>query len=177
MGSLSISYAKQAGYTVISTSSLHNFDLLKSLGADHVFDHSDPATVSKIRHLFPIHYWFDTISLAPTLSTIFDILAPEDEPVTKANILVLLPPSMSGAPEPPAGVTLQMHRFSTHSPENADWNDWLLSKGGYLEQGIKKGLIKGVPPNVLGGLDKVEEGIEKVNNGVSGQKVVINPWA
>lgn len=177
MGSLSISYAKQAGYTVISTSSPHNFSLLNSLGADHIFDHSDPTIVSKIRHLFPIDYWFDTISLASTLSTIFDILAPKGEPAANATILVLLPPSMSGAPQPPEGVTLKMHRFSTHSPENADWNSWLLSKGGYLEQGIKKSLIKGVPPNVLGGLDKVEEGIEKVGHGVSGQKVVIDPWA
>jgi len=57
MGVLYISYAKQAGYTVISTSSPHNFDLLKAAGADYVFDHSDPSTLEKIRNLFPIDYW------------------------------------------------------------------------------------------------------------------------
>jgi D-arabinose 1-dehydrogenase-like Zn-dependent alcohol dehydrogenase len=50
---------------------------LKSLGADHIFDHSDPATVDTIRNLFPIDYWLDTISLRPTVSTILKILAPE----------------------------------------------------------------------------------------------------
>jgi NADPH:quinone reductase-like Zn-dependent oxidoreductase len=177
MGSLSISYAKQAGYTVISTSSPHNFELLRSLGADHIFDHSAPDTVNAIRNLFPIDYWFDTISLPSTLSTILKILAPEGEPVTKADILLLLPPQMPGMPQLPEGITARMHRFSTHSPENADWQKWLLSRGGYLEQGIKHDLIKGVPPEVIGGLDKVSEGIESVFKGVSGKKVVIDPWA
>ena len=34
MGSLSTAYTKQAGYTVVSTSLLHNFGLFQSLGAD-----------------------------------------------------------------------------------------------------------------------------------------------
>lgn len=177
MGSLSISYAKQAGYTVISTSSGHNIDLLKSLGADHVFDHSDPATVGRIRELFPIHYWFDTISLKPSLTAILQILAPEGEPVTKAYIHMLLPLVMAGNPTLPEGVTVGMHRFSTHAPENADWAKYFMSRGGLIEKGIKSGVIKGVPPHLLGGLEKVSTGIEELNKGVSGKKIVIDPWA
>ncbi|KAH7128257.1 chaperonin 10-like protein [Dendryphion nanum] len=177
MGSLSISHAKQAGYTVISTSSPHNFDLLKSLGADYVYDHSDPDTIPKIRDLFPIDYWFDTISLPSTLSTIFKILTPEDQPVTKAHILLLLPPSYPGMPTPPEGITLQFHLFSTKAPENAEWQKWALSRGGYLEQAIKSGALKGVPADVIGGLEKVSDGIDAVHAGVSGKKVVIEPWA
>lgn len=177
MGSLSISYAKQAGYTVISTSSPHNFDLLKSLGADYVYDHSDPDTISKIQDLFPIDYWFDTISLPSTLLNIFKILAPEGKPVTQARILILLPPSFPGMPTPPEGITLQFHAFSTKAPQNADWQKWLLSRGGYLEQAIKTETLKGVPAEVLGGLEKVSEGIDTVFKGVSAKKVVIEPWA
>jgi NADPH:quinone reductase-like Zn-dependent oxidoreductase len=176
MGSLSISYAKQAGYTVISTSSKHNFDLLKSLGADYVFNHSDPATVDAIRNLFPIDYWFDTISLKSTVSTILKILAPEGEPITKANVLLLLPPAWVGIDTFPEGVTTQFHRFSTHSPENAEWHKHFLGRDGFMEQGIRSGVIKGVPPEVLGGLDQVEAGIDAVWNGVSGKKIVIEPW-
>ncbi|KAF2870630.1 chaperonin 10-like protein [Massariosphaeria phaeospora] len=177
MGALSISYAKQAGYTVISTSSPQNLSLLRSLGADHVFDHSDPSTVDSIRALFPIDYWFDCISLPATVSTIFKILAPEGSPVTKANILMLLPPSMPGMPQPPEGVTLQFHRFSTHAPENADWAKWLLARGGFLERGMKEGVLKGVPAEVVGGLEKAEEGIERVHKGVSAKKIVVEPWS
>ena len=176
MGSLSISYAKLAGYTVIRTSSPHNFDLLKACGADYIFDHSDPATVNKIRDLFPIDYWLDTISLKPSVSTILKILAPEGQPVTKANILVLLPPVMFGITEFPEGTTVQFHRFSTHAPENAEWHKYFLTRGGFLEQAIKSGALKAVPAEVLGGLESVAEGIEKVHTGVSGKKVVIEPW-
>ncbi|KAF1958098.1 GroES-like protein [Byssothecium circinans] len=177
MGSLSITYAKQAGYTVISTSSPHNFELLKSLGADHIFDHGDPAMVANIRDLFPIDYWFDTISLPSSLTTILKILAPQGQPVTKAHILLLLPLGMPGMPSLPEGVTASMHRFSTSAPENADWAEWLLARGGFLEKGIKEGVIKGVPPEVLGGLDKVGDGIEMLSKGISAKKVVFDPWA
>lgn len=177
MGSLSITYAKQAGYTVISTSSPHNFDLLKFLGADHIFDHSDPATVEKIRDLFPIDYWLDTISLKPSVTTILKILAPEGKPVTKAYIHMLLPLVMAGNPTLPEDVTTGMHLFDTHAPENADWAEYFLSRGSFIEKGIKGGVIKGVPPHLLGGLEKVSDGIEELHKGVSGKKVVIDPWA
>ncbi|CAN9435919.1 unnamed protein product [Alternaria alternata] len=178
MGSLSISYAKTAGYTVISTSSPHNFDLLHDCGADYVFDHSDPATVGAIRDLFPIHYWFDTIALKPSLSTLVKILAPVDEPVTKANILTLLPLVMTGmkAEDFPEGITTQFHRFSTHAPENVEWHEYFLARGGFLEKAIKNGVLKGVPAEVIGGLDNVAEGIEKLHSGVSGKKIVVQPW-
>jgi NADPH:quinone reductase-like Zn-dependent oxidoreductase len=177
MGSLSISYAKQAGYEVISTSSPHNFDLLRRCGADHIFDHSDPASVGKIRDLFPIDYWYDTISLKPSVSTILKILAPEGGLVTKATILVLLPPVMIGITEFPEGITVQFHRFSTHSPENAEWHKYFLARGGFLEKAIKDDVLKAVPAEVLGGLESVATGIEEVHKGVSGKKIVVEPWA
>jgi NADPH:quinone reductase-like Zn-dependent oxidoreductase len=179
MGSLSISYAKAAGYTVISTSSPHNFNLLRDCGADHVFDHSDPATIGAIRNLFPIDYWFDTIALKPSLSALINILAPADKPVTKANILILLPLVMTGmkAEDFPEGITTQFHRFSTHAPENAEWHAHFLARGAFLEQAIKKGVLRGVPAEVVGGLDSVAEGIERVFGGVSGKKIVVEPWA
>jgi NADPH:quinone reductase-like Zn-dependent oxidoreductase len=176
MGALSISYAKQAGYTVISTSSPHNFDLVKASGADFVFDHSDPSTLEKIRGLFPIDYWYDTIALKDSVSRIVKILAPEGQPVTKANIMVLLPPVMFGSPELPEGITVQFHRFSTSALENADWQEYFLSRGGFLEQAIKNNVLKGAIPEVIGGLDRVSEGIDKVHTGVSGKKIVIEPW-
>lgn len=45
-----------------------------------------------------------------------------------------------------------------------------------MEQGIKNSFIKGVLPEVLGGLDKVETSLDAVHNGVSGRKIVLEPW-
>ncbi|KAI2635420.1 GroES-like protein [Xylaria nigripes] len=50
-GIYAIKYAKLSGLTVIATSSPHNFELLKSLGADHVFNYKEPGVGAKIRAL------------------------------------------------------------------------------------------------------------------------------
>ncbi|KAI0395103.1 GroES-like protein [Xylariaceae sp. FL0594] len=50
-GIYGIKYAKLSGLTVIATSSPHNFDLLRSVGADHVFDYRSPTVGADIRAL------------------------------------------------------------------------------------------------------------------------------
>ena len=65
-GSLAIQFAKLAGYKVITTCSPPNNDLVKSRGADEVFDYNDPQCGAKIRELTENklkHAW-DTINLA-----------------------------------------------------------------------------------------------------------------
>lgn len=66
-GTLAIQFAKASGYTVITTCSPHNFDLVKKLGADHVFDYRDPNTPSEIRKLTDdkLKYAYDTIGSDP----------------------------------------------------------------------------------------------------------------
>ncbi|KAK4499166.1 hypothetical protein PRZ48_009678 [Zasmidium cellare] len=49
MGSVAIQYAKLSGAKVITTCSARNFDFVKSLGADEIFDYSDPECGKKIR--------------------------------------------------------------------------------------------------------------------------------
>ncbi|KAI0523765.1 GroES-like protein [Xylaria bambusicola] len=50
-GIYGIKYAKLSGLTVIATASPHNFDHLRSLGADHVFDYKSPTVGADIRAL------------------------------------------------------------------------------------------------------------------------------
>ncbi|KAI1383445.1 alcohol dehydrogenase [Hypoxylon trugodes] len=50
-GVYGIQYAKLSGLTVITTSSPHNFDYLKSLGADAVFDYKSPTVAADIKAL------------------------------------------------------------------------------------------------------------------------------
>ncbi|KAK5046409.1 hypothetical protein LTR84_008211 [Exophiala bonariae] len=48
-GSLAIQYAKLSGKTVIATASARNFDLVKRLGADEVFDYTSSTCASDIK--------------------------------------------------------------------------------------------------------------------------------
>jgi NADPH:quinone reductase-like Zn-dependent oxidoreductase len=48
-GILAIQYAKLSGCTVVTTSSSHNFDYLKSLGADATFDYKSPTVIEDIK--------------------------------------------------------------------------------------------------------------------------------
>lgn len=49
MGMMGIQYARASGLTVIATASPHNFDFLKSLGADAVFDYHSPTCGTDIK--------------------------------------------------------------------------------------------------------------------------------
>ncbi|RAL15181.1 zinc-binding alcohol dehydrogenase family protein [Aspergillus homomorphus CBS 101889] len=67
-GVLAIQYAKLSGYEVLTTCSPHNFDLVKQLGADVVFDYKDPQSSAAIRKHTQnkLRLVLDTISLEPT---------------------------------------------------------------------------------------------------------------
>jgi hypothetical protein len=49
MGVYGIQFAKLSGLTVIATASPHNFDYVKSLGAEAVFDYRSPTVAADIR--------------------------------------------------------------------------------------------------------------------------------
>ena len=54
VGQYAVQYGKLSGYTVIATASPKNNDLIKSLGADFVFDYRDPDVVQKIKEVYII---------------------------------------------------------------------------------------------------------------------------
>lgn len=83
---------------------------------------------------------------------------------------------MTGVTDVPEGITLQTHRFATRAPENAEWHKYFLARGGFLEQAIKKDLLKTVPADVLGGLEKVNDAFDLLMKGVSAKKIVVDPW-
>ncbi|KAH0538122.1 hypothetical protein FGG08_005284 [Glutinoglossum americanum] len=63
-GTLAIQFAKLSGYTVVTTCSPRNFELVKSLGADAAFDYNDPNCAAEIRKFTSnrLFYVFDCIS-------------------------------------------------------------------------------------------------------------------
>ena len=82
MHSVAIQIAKLSGYSpIITTASLHNEALLKSLGTTAVLDRKLPAStiISEVQKLAggkPVEYVFDAISLAETQLLAYDALAP-----------------------------------------------------------------------------------------------------
>ncbi|TLD32444.1 putative zinc-binding oxidoreductase ToxD [Venturia nashicola] len=78
-GALAIQYAKLSGFEVFTTCSKHNFEFVKSLGADHVFDYSSPSCASDIRKASnsKLYYAWDTISEEKTAKVCADALSNE----------------------------------------------------------------------------------------------------
>lgn len=62
VGLYAVQIAALFGFNIATVSSPRHFSLLRSLGAQHVFDYKDPDVVAKIRQAVPdIKYVFDTI--------------------------------------------------------------------------------------------------------------------
>lgn len=77
-----IQIARLSGFSpIITTASLHNTELLKSLGATHVIDRKLDhdkivAEITKAASGVPIEFSYDAISLADTQNIAVDVLAP-----------------------------------------------------------------------------------------------------
>jgi len=62
VGQYAIQIAALYGFNIITTCSPRNFDLVKKLGATHVFDYNDSSVVDNIKKAAPdLEYTFDTI--------------------------------------------------------------------------------------------------------------------
>jgi NADPH:quinone reductase-like Zn-dependent oxidoreductase len=183
MGAVSISHASAAGYTVITTSSPHNFEFVKSLGASHVFDyHTEEKTIEDIKHLFPIDHFYDCVSLRSSITAMAQIASASIEAGDANEVVIqtLTPLSMVGNPTLPDGVTAKMVLFRNGAEENKDVVEWMLKKGGYLERGLKEGWFRGVRGEVIGGLNSANDGLKrrKMENlsGVSASRLIVEPW-
>lgn len=184
MGALSIVYAKIAGYTVVTTCSSHNFEVVKDLGADEVYDRHDPELVVKLKKHLPIYFWFDTISLPNTIGQIIELATAQHEQSGEdIKLLTLLPTTQAwspGMPEIPESIKPQMLFFRNKAPENKEHVDWLMGtveKPGFVERGIQGGWIRGVPVKSVGGLDRLQDALDMIIKGEhSGVKLVVEPW-
>ncbi|KAH8702682.1 chaperonin 10-like protein [Phaeosphaeriaceae sp. PMI808] len=167
-GSLAIQFAKLSGYHVLTTCSPHNFDFVKGIGADTVFDYKDPGSANEIRRLTgdKLKIVFDTISIessakfcAEAISTeggAYTCLLPIAVPRSDVKAELVLAYTAFGE-----AFELGPHSFAA-VPEDqafsARW--WLLA-----EKFLASGKVKVHPPSVR------EAGLE---DQVSGQKLVYN---
>lgn len=174
-GSLAIQFAKLSGLKVVSTSSPHNFDLLKKLGADKVFDYKEPGVGAKIRE-----------ATGDNLKLVFDTFSEGTSPEISAAAI-----SSKGGKY---GSILIVDKFPRNDVRNTwtlaytalgeDFNNQYPANQADAEFGarfwaasvdlINSGKIKPHPSHVgSGGLEGILQGLKDLKDGkVSGVKLV-----
>ncbi|KAI0359568.1 GroES-like protein [Trametes cingulata] len=172
VGQYAIQVARLSGFSpIITTASLQNADLLKSLGATHVLDRKLPGetlvkqAVEIAGGYFDVVY--DAISTPETLATGYKATAPT------GDFVIVLPPPVPGADES-SQKKIHLAYGYLKDPINQDFSKSFLAK---LPQLLEAGDIKPNRAEVLtGGLRAVPGGLERLrNNAVSGAKLVVKP--
>lgn len=79
VGHFAIQLARLAGYKVATTASPRNFELVKSLGADAVFDYHDPDVAAKIKR-----------ATGDSVTTVVDAISEKDSQRICAEVLAPL---------------------------------------------------------------------------------------
>lgn len=181
VGLFAVQLAHLAGYKVISTASVKNHQLVKSLGADAVIDYKNPDVVDQIKQITgnSIHIGFDTVSTEPSQELAIKTFGPGS-----GKLLIILGPSKT-AQELRSDVKIQstliytalgrafQYRQSRYEvqPEDRAHMAAFLKKTPEL---VRTGAIKPNPVKLWpGGLETVKDGLQYLREGKnSGEKVV-----
>jgi NADPH:quinone reductase-like Zn-dependent oxidoreductase len=192
VGCNAIQLAVASGYEVITTASPKNFDLVKSLGASHVFDYHNTAAVSGIIELLKGKISAGAIAIGDgSMEACIKIVAASSGVKFIAQASLPMPDEI-----PPAG--LNMFKFvarflwfkvSTLLKCKVNgiaykfiWGDDLMANEvgsaiyeHFLPEALAEGRYTCAPdPSIVGkGLDHIQEALDLVKKGVSAQKLVV----
>ncbi|RDL36909.1 Uncharacterized protein BP5553_06261 [Venustampulla echinocandica] len=179
-GTLGIQFAKLAGYKVITTCSPRNNELVKSRGADEVFDYNDPACGSKIRELTgdKLRWAWDTVGNDSSAKVCAEALSSHGNVCHFGTILTNQLPRDDGVKYTSTLMYTvfgeEFLKFGQTFPASKE--DFEFGKYWFelTEKLLKEGKLKNHPAKVGdGGLDGVLKGLNDMQNGkVSGQKLV-----
>jgi NADPH:quinone reductase-like Zn-dependent oxidoreductase len=167
-GGLSVQYLSRAGCTVVTTSSPRNRNFVEKLGASVVVDHTleSETLVDKLVGGSPYDIIVDMISLPDTIAVT----------AQGGGKLYAMEPA-SGAESLPRGVTRVFEPWSEslYEEKNRNLQEWVTQI--YLPQCIAQGTIIPLPvEKVAGGLEGINEALDRLQKGVSGVRLVANPW-
>ncbi|KAF7589084.1 hypothetical protein BBP40_004789 [Aspergillus hancockii] len=178
-GTLAIQFAKLSGYKVITTCSPRNFDLVRKLGADSVYDYHDPKATAAIREETndDLRLAFDAISLQDSAEFCDKALSTKGGDYS--NLLKSQIERENVNVRATLGYTVVGEEFYVRDrhfpakPEDREFGEmfWNLS-----ESLLGQGKVKVHPPKVgANGLKGVLEGLQLMReNKVSGEKLVYN---
>jgi len=173
-GTLAIQFAKQSGCEVIATSSPHNFDLLRKLGADQVFDYNDADVGAKIRKATndKLKLVFDCISEGNSFNITAAAIGSGG-----GHMSALLAVGDYPRDDVKTKFTLAYTALGERYDDKRDANQADYEFGAKFwqqtEDWLSSGKIKTHPVEVRNGLAGVPQGLQDLKNGkVSGVKLV-----
>ncbi|PRP74654.1 coagulation factor 5/8 type domain-containing protein [Planoprotostelium fungivorum] len=160
VGIFAIQFAVLSGYRVVATASPRNFDLVKSYGAEFVFDYKDAQLIEKVKQATggkKINYAYDAISEGDSVKLSLQVLDNEGE-------LILTLPA-------PADLQTKtkVHSIFAGKLENPTW------LADFTSEGLEKGTIRPIQPELFtGGLEQAQHVLDHHASGkVSGSKPVL----
>lgn len=177
VGSAVIQTARIIGFTVYTAASEKHSTYLKSLGATHVFDYKNPDVVSKIAKSakadgVSINWGFDAVGQLPLSASVLSQTKTSKTAKLASAVSTAHVPGWEAANFPGVDVTFvsapeDKARLTEHC--KFVFNMWLKEK---LAEGlpfVPSPKIKIVP----GGLKGLNEGLDLLRAGVSGEKIVL----
>jgi NADPH:quinone reductase-like Zn-dependent oxidoreductase len=173
-GTLAVQYAKLSGCEVIATASPRNFDLLRKLGADQVFDYNEADVGAKIRKATnnKLKLVFDCISEHNSFEISAAALSSEG-----GHLSALLPVTNFPRDDVKTNFTFAYNalgeKYSDKMPASQTDYEFGSKFWKVAEDLINSGKIKAHPVEVRRGLAGVPQGLQDLkDNKVSGVKLV-----
>ncbi|PYI03126.1 GroES-like protein [Aspergillus sclerotiicarbonarius CBS 121057] len=172
VGSNAIQLAVAAGYEVIATSSPHNFDYVRRLGATAVFDYKQPTIRDDLREAFRGKTCAGALAIAGVVPQTRNEAAEACLHVvaeSEGDKFVAL--SMPAPPTVPDGVACKFIFASTVKDNEVSHRLY----GEYLPAALAHGSFVAAPePEVVGtGLEAIQGALDTLKQGVSAKKLVM----
>jgi NADPH:quinone reductase-like Zn-dependent oxidoreductase len=179
VGSVAIQVAHLMGFTVFTVASEQHHALLRSLGADEVFDYHSADVESSLlaaaaRLGTPISHALDAVSQASTLDAVSRVLKESSGKDVTPKLTHTLPLAMmQGYNKPEGEEMLWIQGERLWAEELRDLCVWVWND--FLPEALARGKVVPSPkPRVFdGGLRQLQEALNTLKAGVSGEKLVI----
>jgi NADPH:quinone reductase-like Zn-dependent oxidoreductase len=167
VGGYAVQYAKEAGFTIITTASPRSKEHLTELGASDVLDYKSSTIVQDLIQLGPFKYAITTAADVPSQKAIAEIVKAQG-----GGKFASVGPGDAAFPE---GVERVYAPFPViiQKPGHEDFVKWWY--GTYLPLAVR-GAVEPTPVDFrFGGLGSIEEAGKEIVAGTARGKVVVNP--
>ncbi|KAF5655296.1 NAD-dependent alcohol dehydrogenase [Fusarium sp. NRRL 25303] len=170
VGKLAVQLAKISGYSVVAvTSSNETTAQGQARGADYAFARSDPDLITKIKSIAPdLRLGFDTVVTEETISQIVDCC---QKPATVATAIKYTGAAIDGVHlnSVYSGEIMGKTMADQASATGVELSRWLW---GGLDKWLGNGQITPLELEALNGLQEVQEGLDRLENGTVHKKLV-----